>query len=109
MVSADKIKAQKDKNILAEGYAETIALAKRALNRNKQLLLCPNISDSERARIENKIIMWNAVIKENTEIYNLLINYYFPSKIFVKNDNEKNKSRFTISAIVDEYEQGNFE
>lgn len=106
MLNADKIKAQEDKNALAEGYAETIRLAKIALAKNKELLL--HTTALNRAKIETKIAVWNAVIKENTEIYNHLINYYFTSSELTKSARDKPQFNYTISQIIDEYECGNF-
>lgn len=102
----NKTKAQEEMNAIAEGYRETICLAKKALAQNKELLLHSNAAD--KARLETKIALWNTVIKENTEIYNMLVNYYYPTTNIINHNVRKPRFSYAISQVLNEFEQGNF-
>ena len=109
MTLEEKIEAQKKMNKLAEGYKYTIILHRQALKKYTLLL---NDKDINRAEIMNKIALSKTVIRECSEIFKYLSNYYHIPSPSANVNSEKKENKATTYAmqnIIEMYKKGCFD
>ena len=107
MTLEEKIEAQKKMNKLAEGYKYTIILQRQAL---KKYILLLNDKDINRAEIMNKIALSKTVIKECSEIFKYLTNYYHIPPANANSEKKQNKATtYAMQNIIEMYKKGCFD